>query len=62
MSEYEIREAKDSTGEVVGYYVCLVASNGEVLSTSELYTRRESAVRAVGDAQAAAADAADRAD
>jgi uncharacterized protein YegP (UPF0339 family) len=56
MSEgrYEVRDAEDGS-----FYFVLIASNGEVLSTSETYTRKEDAERAIGDAGKAAAEAVD---
>lgn len=51
-AKYEVREAKDRS-----FYYVLVAGNGDVLSTSETYTRREDAERGIEDAQRAAADA-----
>ena len=52
-AKYEVREAEDGS-----FYYVLVASNGEVLSTSETYTRREDANRASGDALKADHEAA----
>jgi uncharacterized protein YegP (UPF0339 family) len=45
-AKYEVREAEDGAG----FYYVLKAANGEVLSTSETFDRREDANRAVGDA------------
>jgi uncharacterized protein YegP (UPF0339 family) len=45
-AHYETREAKDGT-----WFYVLVAANGEVLSTSETYTRREDAERGIADAE-----------
>ncbi len=45
-AKYEVREAEDGAG----FYYVLVAANSEVLSTSELFTRKDDAKRAVGDA------------
>lgn len=53
-ARYEVREAEDAAG----FYYVLVAKNGEVLSTSETYTRREDVNRAIGDALKADHEAA----
>ena len=51
-SEYEIRLADDGH-----FYWVLKAANGEIVATSELYTRREDAERGIKAAQDAAARA-----
>lgn len=51
-AKYEVREASDGS-----FYFVLVAGNGEVLTTSETYTRREDAERGIEDARRAAAGA-----
>ncbi len=54
-AHYEVREAIDGS-----YFYALVAANGETLVTSETYTRRADAERAIGDAQTAAHEAEHR--
>ena len=49
-SVYEIRTAEDGH-----FYWVLKAANGEIVATSEFYTRREDAERGVKAAQEAAA-------
>lgn len=51
---YEVREADDGS-----FYYVLVGGNGEVLSASETYTRREDAERGVEDAKDASEAAAE---
>lgn len=51
-AHYEIQQASDDS-----FYFMLVAPNGEILETSETYTRREDAARGVEDAKHAAAEA-----
>lgn len=51
-AHYEIQQATDGS-----FYYMLVAPNGEILETSETYTRREDAARGVEDAKHAAAKA-----
>ncbi len=51
-AEYEVRPAEDGS-----FYYVLVASNGEVVTQSETYTRKEDAERGVEDAKRAAAEA-----
>lgn len=52
-AKYEVRTADDGS-----FYYVLIAANGEVLSTSETYERREDANRAIGDALKADHEAA----
>lgn len=48
IADYEIRETKPKApGEKVEFYFVLQAANGEVLATSETYTRREDAARGI---------------
>lgn len=49
MKKYRIRKAEQGDGEDRFYYV-QVGGNGEVMNTSELYTRPEDAERGVSDA------------
>ena len=44
---------RDGEAEDERWYYSLVGANGEVMSSSELYTRREDAVRGAKDAQKA---------
>lgn len=51
-AEYEVRTAKDGS-----FYYVLVAGNGEVVTQSETYTRKEDAERGIEDAKQATAEA-----
>ena len=54
MSRYEVREATDGS-----FYFVLIADNGEVVVTSETYTRHADAERGAADAAEAAEGAED---
>ena len=51
-AEYEVRTAKDGS-----FFYVLVAANGEIVETSETYTRREDAERGIDAAKEAADEA-----
>lgn len=51
-ARYDVRESDDAQ-----FYFVLVASNGEIVETSELYTRRQDAERGIVAAKRAAQQA-----
>ena len=58
MAYYDVRQAKNAQGEPIdAWYFVLVADNGEIVSTSELYTTKAHAERGAEDANRVAAEA-----